>query len=316
VASARIGTRALVLSALGILAALIPFWLHGYPLYVASEVALYALAAVALDVLAGYAGLVSLGQAAFFGIGAYAAAIVSSHAGPNIALTLPVGFAAAAIFGALIAPLVLRSAGIFFLMITLAFAQLVWATADRWHSLTGGSDGFVVAKAALSDTAFYGLCLAVLVVVALLLSGLLRSPAGRVLDAVRQNETRARALGLAAFWYKYWAFVLAGGITGLAGVLHAHHRTFVSLADLSWSNSVLLLVMVLLGGLRSLWGAVIGAAAFVVLQVWVSSHTDRWENFVIGAVLIAIVLLTRRGLWSAIMPSVGARSPNALLNHD
>ena len=284
-------------------AAVAPFLLRGYPLYVASEVALYALAAVALDVLAGYAGLVSLGQAAFFGIGAYAAAIVSAHAGPNIALTLAVGFAAAALFGALTAPLALRSAGIFFLMITLAFAQLVWATADKWHSLTGGSDGFVIAKLSLSDTAFYGVCLGLLVLTTLLLAQLLRSPAGRALDAVRQNELRARSVGLAAFWYKYWAFVLASGITGIAGVLHAHHRNFASLADLSWTNSVLFLVMVLLGGLRSLWGAVIGAAVFVVLQTWISSKTDRWENFVIGIVLIAIVLLTRRGLWSLIHPA-------------
>ena len=291
-----------MLAVLGVIAALVPFALHGYPLYVASEVALYALAAVALDLLAGYAGLVSLGQAAFFGIGAYAAAIVSAHAGPNIALTLAVGFAAAAVFGAVVAPLALRSAGIFFLMITLAFAQLVWATADKWRSLTGGSDGFVIAKVALSDTAFYAVCLGLLVVTLLLLARLLRAPAGRVLDAVRQNEPRARALGLAAFWYKYWAFVVAGGITGLAGVLHAHHRNFASLADLSWTNSVLLLVIVLLGGLRSLWGAVAGAAVFVLLQVWISSITDRWENFLIGAVLVAIVLLTRRGLWSILFP--------------
>ena len=297
-----LAARSVVLACFGVVAALVPFFLHGYPLYIASEVALYALAAVALDVLAGYAGLVSLGQAAFFGIGAYAAAIVSAHVGPNIVVTLAAGFAAAAVYGAVIAPLALRSAGIFFLMITLAFAQLVWATADKWRSLTGGSDGLVIAKLTLSDTAFYAVCAGLLVIVTLLLVRLMRSPAGRVLDAVRQNETRARAMGLAAFWYKYWAFVLAGGITGLAGVLHAHHRNFASLADASWTNSVLILVMVLLGGLRSVWGAVIGAAVFVVLQTWISSVTDRWENFAIGAVLIAVVLLTRRGLWSLVSP--------------
>ncbi len=176
----------------------------------------------------------------------------------------------------------------------------MWATADKWHALTGGSDGLVVAKLPMSDTVFYAISVALLIAVLLGLGRLVRSPFGRVLDAVRQNETRARALGLAAFWYKYWAFVLAGGITALAGVLHAHHRNFVSLADLSWSNSVLLLVMVLLGGARTLWGGVLGAAIFVLLQAWISSKTDQWESFVIGAVLIAIVLFTRRGLASLV----------------
>lgn len=296
--------------ALGAIAAIVPFWLHGYALYLATEVALYAIAAVALDLLAGYAGLVSLGQAAFFGIGAYAAAIVSAHAGPNLPLTLVAGLVCAAIFAAITAPLSLRSAGIFFLMITLAFAQLVWATADKWHSLTGGSDGFVVAKLGLNDTAFYGVSVALLIAVTCGLSLLVQTPFGRALDAVRQNETRARALGFAAFWYKFCAFVLAGGITGIAGVLHAHHRNFVSLADVDWTSSVVLLVMVLLGGLRSIWGGVIGAAIFVLLQAWVSSKTDRWEMFIIGIVLTAIVLFTRRGIWSAIAPA-HAQAPHA-----
>jgi branched-chain amino acid transport system permease protein len=292
--------RRVIVVALVLLAALAPALLHGYALYLATEVMLYAIAAVALDLLVGYAGLVSLGQAAFFGLGAYAAAIVSAHAGPNIALTLATGFALAAVFAAVTAPLTLRSAGIFFLMITLAFAQLVWATADKWHAVSGGSDGLTVTKLPMSDTAFYLLAAGLLLVVIVVLQRLLRSPAGLALEAVRENETRARASGLSAFWYKYWAFVIAGGITGLAGVLHAHHRNFVSLADVDWTNSVVLLVMVLLGGVRSLWGGVIGATVFVLLQAWISSKTDKWEMLAIGVVLIAIVLFTRRGLWSLV----------------
>jgi branched-chain amino acid transport system permease protein len=303
------------LLAVAVIAALVPLALHGYPLYLATEVVLYAIAAVALDLLVGYAGLVSLGQAAFFGLGAYAAGIVSAHAGPNLALTLAAGFAVAALYGAAIAPLSLRSAGIFFLMITLAFAQLVWATAgaNALHALTGGTDGLVVPHLPLSDTAFYLVAVALLAVIIIALSRLVRSPFGRALDAVRQNETRARSLGLAAFWYKFWAFVIAAGVTGIAGVLHAHHRNFVSVADAYWDNSVIFLVMVLLGGVRSLWGGAIGAAVFVLLQAWVSSKTDKWEMFVIGAVLVAIVLFTRRGLWSVVdraMPAA-TRGPEA-----
>ncbi len=291
-------SRTAVLFAVAGIAALAPLWMHGYALYLATEVALYAIAAVALDLLVGYAGLVSLGQAAYFGIGAYAAAVVAMHAGADLALTLAAGFACAAIFAAVTAPLTLRSHGIFFLMVTLAFAQLVYATADKWHSLTGGGDGLVVPKLGISDTLFYAIAAGILIAVVVVLAALVRSPFGRVLDAVRQNETRARALGLSAFWYKYWAIVLAGGITGLAGVLHAHHRAFVSLADLHWTNSVTLLVMVLLGGRKSLWGGVVGAAVFTLLEAWISSKTDQWEMFAIGAVLLAIVLFTPRGLWS------------------
>jgi branched-chain amino acid transport system permease protein len=292
--------RRVVVGAIVLAVALAPALLHGYALYLAIEVVLYSIAAVALDLLVGYAGLVSLGQAAFFGLGAYAAAIVGAHAGPNLALTLAAGFAVAALFAAITAPLSLRSAGIFFLMITLAFAQLVWATADKWHSVTGGSDGLVVPRLPMSDTVFYLISVALLLLIIAGLARLLRSPFGRVLEAARQSETRTRALGLSAFWYKYWAFVLAGGLTGLAGVLHAHHRNFVSLADVDWTNSVVLLVMVLLGGARSLWGGVIGAAVFILLQAWISSRTDKWEMFVIGAVLIVVVLFTRRGLWSLV----------------
>ena len=290
------------LLAVALIAALVPLALHGYPLYLATEVVLYAIAAVALDLLVGYAGLISLGQAAFFGLGAYAAGIVSAHAGPNLVLTLAAGFAVAALYGAAIAPLSLRSAGIFFLMITLAFAQLVWATAgaNALHAVTGGTDGLVVPRLPLSDTIFYLVAVALLAVIVFALWRLVRSPFGRALDAIRQNETRARSLGLAAFWYKFWAFVIAAGVTGIAGVLHAHHRSFVSVADAYWDNSVVFLVMVLLGGVRSLWGGVIGATVFVLLQAWVSSKTDKWEMFVIGAVLVAIVLLTRRGLWSLV----------------
>jgi len=313
VASRRAWRYALL--ALALVAALVPLALHGYPLYLATEVVLYAIAAVALDLLVGYAGLVSLGQAAFFGLGAYAAGIVSAHAGPNLALTLTAGFLIAALYGAAIAPLSLRSAGIFFLMITLAFAQLVWATAgaNALHALTGGSDGLVVPRLPMSDTTFYLIAVALLAVILFALSRLVRSPFGRALDAVRQNETRARSIGLAAFWYKFWAFVIAAGVTGIAGVLHAHHRNFVSIADANWDNSVLFLVMVLLGGARSLWGGVIGATVFVLLQAWVSAKTDTWEMFVIGALLVAIVLLTRRGLWSVVDRAMraGIRAPEA-----
>jgi branched-chain amino acid transport system permease protein len=306
--------RTILLACIALVAALAPLYLHGYALYLATEVALYAIAATALDLLVGYAGLVSLGQAAYFGIGAYAAAIVAAHFGADLWLTLAAGFVCAAIFAAVTAPLTLRSHGIFFLMVTLAFSQLAYATADKWHSLTGGSDGLVVPKLTLSDPAFYLITLGILAAVLLALGLLVRSPFGRVLAATRQNETRVRALGLSAFWYKYWAIVLVGGITGLAGVLHAHHRAFVSLADLHWTNSVTLLVMVLLGGRQTLWGGVVGAAVFTLLEAWISSKTDQWEMFVIGAVLIAIVLFTPRGfvsLWYVVFRASASSSERA-----
>lgn len=277
------------------LAAALPLLARGYTLYLATEAVTLAVAAAALSLLVGHAGLVSLGQAAFFGIGAYSMGL-TLKAGGGLALGLALGATLAALYAALTAPVVLRGHGIAVLMTTLAFAQMVYSAAYKWSWLTGGDDGLSLPRLGLSPTALYAAAAGALVATVAFLRRLAASPFGMALEAIRQNELKARALGIRAFVYKFAAFVLAAAITGLAGGLSAAHRTFVSPHDLYWVTSATLLVMVLLGGSRSFYGAVAGAALYVFVQAWISSWTDLWALF-LGLVLVATVLWSREGIW-------------------
>lgn len=285
------------LAALGVLL-LIPLWARGYTLYLATEAVVLALAAVALGFLVGHVGLVSLGQAAFFGLGTYGMGLVT-RAGGSILLGLLVGILVAALYGALTGALVLRGHGVVVIMTTLAFAQLMYSVAYRWTAVTRGDDGFALPRFNLSTEGLYVGSLIALALVVIGLRHLLKSPFGESLEAIRQNELKARALGLPAYLYKLVAYVLAAAITGLAGALAALHRTYVSPHDLYWLTSATLLVMVLLGGSRGLYGAVLGAAVYVFVQAWVSSWTQLWALF-IGLLLVVTVLWSREGLWGLI----------------
>ncbi|WP_291424167.1 branched-chain amino acid ABC transporter permease [Deinococcus sp.] len=284
-----------VLLALLAAALIAPLFIHGYTLYLATEALCWAIAAAALDLLIGYAGLTPLGHIAMWGLGGYTAAVLT-----KLGLPLPLVLAASAVlataYSALTAPLALRAGGIFFLMITLAFSQMLQVVAEKWTAVTGGTDGLTF-KSGLSDTALYLVTLVCAALTLFLLSRIVRSPYGRILEAVRQNEPRARALGYAVFAYKYGAVLIASAFIGLAGALGAMHRGIVTPSDLFWLQSAVLLIMVLLGGARSLWGPVIGALLYTSLQAVVSSHTDLWAGFV-GLILMALVLTGRGGLWS------------------
>ncbi|GAA5534131.1 branched-chain amino acid ABC transporter permease [Deinococcus aluminii] len=273
----------------------VPLLLGGYPLYLATEALCWAMAAAALDLLVGYLGLTPLGHIAMWGLGGYTAALLT-RAGVPLALVLPAAALVATLYSALTAPLALRAGGIFFLMITLAFAQMMQALAEKWSAVTGGTDGLTF-KSGLPDWGLYLTVLGALALTLFLLTRLTRSPFGRVLEAIRQNETRARALGYPVFAYKYGAVLIASAFIGLAGALGAYHRGIVTPTDLFWLQSAVLLIMVLLGGARSLWGPVIGAVLYTLLQALVSSHTDLWAGLV-GLLLIALVLSGSGGLWA------------------
>lgn len=296
------GQTAAVAAAVMVLAlVLVPGIRGGYTLYMATEIAIFSLAATALNVLVGHLGLVSLGHAAFFGLGAYAAALLGKHGSAAGLLTLPAAAGAAVAFAAVTGPFVLRSHGIFFLMLTLAFAQMLHGAAQQWVDVTGGSDGVAgipkLEFAGLGEPVpFYTFVLALLAGFLAALGRLLQAPFGRVLEAVRDGEAKARALGYPVFWYKFAALLLSAAITGLAGALHAHHTGFVSPGTLSWTTSGALLVMVLLGGRGTLGGGVLGAALYMVFETWLSSWTDYWHMGV-GFMLMAVVLGSRRGLW-------------------
>jgi branched-chain amino acid transport system permease protein len=283
-----------------------PFWIS-----FAMEVLIFALFAMSLDVLVGYAGLPSLGHAAFFGTAAYAFGIVAKTISPNVAVALPAGVLAAAVAAALIGFFSVRASGIFFLMLTLAFAQMLHALAFGWIPVTGGSDGY--AGVPRPDLAIAGFSLFlnrnyyVYVAVVVLLCGALlwrisRSSLGLALVGIRENERRMRALGYDSFRLKLLAFVLAGAFAGVAGTLHAGFNQFVSPADVFVTTSVTALVMVLVGGSGTLLGPAIGATVVIFLRTFISSQPvigERWESL-LGALFIVTVLVARRGIVGAV----------------
>lgn len=282
---------------------LLPLALGGYPLYLATEAAWLALAAVALSVLLGHGGIPSLGQAAFLGLGAYAVGL-ALKGGLPLWLALGLAVLISAAFALLTGVLLFRTQGIFVLMLTLAFGQMVYSAAYKWNALTGGDDGLSLSGLGFHPGILHGVALLALLGSLGGLRYLLRTPYGKTLEAIRQNEEKIRSLGVPTFYYKLSLYVLAGALTGLAGGGLALHRNFISPHDLFWLTSATLMVMVLLGGSRGLWGAAFGALLYTFVQSWVSSFTDLWGLFV-GLLLIGAVLFAREGLWPLLERRLG-----------
>ncbi len=288
-----------------------------YLVSVMTRVLIFAIAAISLDLIVGYGALVSFGHAAFLGLGAYVAAISAFHASEDLPLAfgfsgsesllvnLPLAMAAAALVACVTGLICLRTQGIHFIMITLAFAQMLFylfVSLDAY----GGEDGLVLParnSLPLLDTAddrqFYFLCLGLLLLYLYLAHRLVNSRFGRVLRGSRANETRMRALGYNTYGYRLVAYVIAATGAALAGVLLASKTEFVDPGLFSWQLSGELLVMVILGGMGSLYGAVIGAAAFLLLEQWLAAWTEHWMFF-LGPFLILVVVRARHGLWGVL----------------
>jgi branched-chain amino acid transport system permease protein len=267
-----------------------------------TEVLIFALFAMSLGVLVGYAGLVSLGHAAFFGTAAYAVGLVSTRVSPALLLTLPAGVAVGTVAALLIGVFALRATGVYFLMLTLAFAQMAFAVAHQWSWLTGGTNGLsgiprpTIPGIDLGGAVpFYYLVLLVVAGAAAVLRRILGSPFGAALIGIRENEARMRAMGFDTFRLKLAAFVLAGAAAALSGTLYAYYNGFVSPDELYWTRSGEVLVMVLLGGAGTLAGPAVGAGVVLILQDLASSLTARW-TMILGAAFILVVLLAPDGL--------------------
>lgn len=267
-----------------------------------TEVLIFALFAMSLGLLVGYVGLVSLGHAAFFGTAAYAVGLLSTRASPALVLTLPAGVAAGTLAALIIGVFALRATGVYFLMLTLAFAQMAYAVAHQWAWLTGGTNGLsgiprpAVPGVDLSGSIpFYYLVLLVVAAAALVLRRIIGSPFGAALVGIRENEPRMRAMGFDTFRLKLAAFVLAGAVAALSGTLYAYYNGFVSPDELYWTRSGEVLVMVLLGGTGTLAGPAVGAAVVLILQNVASSFTQRW-TMIMGAAFVAVVLAAPKGL--------------------
>jgi len=273
-----------------------------YYLGVASRIVVFAIAATSLNLLLGYAGMVSLGHAAFVGLGAYASGVLLAEGvrswAPHLLATVLVAGVAAAAIGAIS----LRTRGMYFIMITLAFAQMLFYLANSIKGY-GGDEGLTVRARVqfpvggdLHDgPTFYLVALAVLALSLWLLARFSRSRFGRAVQALRDDEVRAEALGLPTFMCKLVVFIVAGVFAAIAGAFAVNLQGYVSPNTLHWTQSGTLLVMVILGGAGSLWGGVAGAGALILLQELIAAYTEYWA-FWIGWVLLAVVLFARRGL--------------------
>jgi branched-chain amino acid transport system permease protein len=293
------------LVAAGVLVAL---WLPNglYPA-VAVDMLCWALFAVAIDLLLGYGGLLSFGHAAFWGTSAYTAGIIAAEAGVPFPVAVLGGALAAAALAVPIGYLAVKRAGIYFAMVTLAFAQLVYFVANDWSSVTGGENGLQSVPRELfgldlSDPYyFYYAALPMAALGMLLAWRIVHSPFGRVLVAIRDNPARARALGYPAHRYKLLVFVLSAFVAGLGGGLFAVAHGFVSLDVVHWTTSGKGVVLVVLGGIGTLWGGVVGAALVVNLEDQLSQAGFTLIGLVTGGIFVLVVLLFRRGLWGTVM---------------
>lgn len=270
-----------------------------------SEVLILGLFAMSLDLLVGYTGLYSFGHAASYGLGAYAAALALLH----WELPLPVVVLGAAAFTAAVALpmgwLCTRTTGVSFAMLTLAFAQLAYALAYKWQTLTGGSDGLAGIPRTpgpfgidwfVSRPGFYYLVLVCLLGAFVFCRAFVRSPLGTALQAIRENERKAQALGYNPRAYKIVAFVIAYFFGGLAGALYAPFAGFASPDLLFWLVSGQVLVMVIVGGAGTLVGPILGAAFFLLLENHLSAFTESWA-LILGAIFIFFVIFVPEGVW-------------------
>jgi branched-chain amino acid transport system permease protein len=260
------------------------------------------MAAVSLAFLVGGAGLVSLGHAASVGVGAYAVAILDAHGVTEAARVLPVAIGAAAVFSLLTGAIAIRTSGVHFIMITLAFGQMAFFTASSLAAY-GGDDGYTMysrtevfgTRLLENRLVFHYIVLGALALTWAVCAMLLASRFGRVLRAARENAQRVEAVGLAPYPYRLVGYTLAGAMGGLAGFLLANATEFVSPATLSWQRSGELLFMVILGGAGRLWGAILGALVFVLLETWLAQQMQHWK-LVFGPLLVLSVIFLRGGL--------------------
>jgi branched-chain amino acid transport system permease protein len=278
-----------------------------------SRIMIYAIAAASLNFILGYGGMVSFGHAAFFGIGNYVVGILYYHHAEGVPLwglipgsdqllvTLPAAVLVAGFAALIVGLLALRTSGVQFIMITLAFAQMLYFFFVSLKTY-GGEDGVIVRRAndlfALSlrdKTAMYYVILVVMVLFFAFLWRVVHSSFGTVLSGIRQNERRMTAMGVSSYRYKLYGFVLAGMGAGLAGGLMAVFMRFASPDTLHWTKSGELLIMVILGGVGTFFGPIWGAGAFLILHTYLASWTEHWQ-LAMGLILLAIVLGTKGGV--------------------
>jgi branched-chain amino acid transport system permease protein len=286
-----------------------PFWMNAIGGYteLATRIVVMGLAAMSLNFLLGFTGVLSFGHAAYFGLGAYGTAMAIKYWGVGSIPAIGLGITVATIAAMIIGALIIKLRGVYFAMVTIAFGQVFYFIAFRWNDVTGGDDGltgwrrlpinfgFAELDIVQNDRAFYYFALAIFAVCVAAMAVLLNSPFGRSLIAIRENERRARFLGVPIEFHVWLSFVISCVFVSVAGGLYALLNNFIDPRALRVDLSGNLVIMAVLGGMRSFWGPLIGAAIFVALQDYVSSHTENWMS-VIGLVFVLVVRFFPRGV--------------------
>jgi branched-chain amino acid transport system permease protein len=298
--------RNVVVAAMLIMLALVPVYSYAtgnvFMMTLFTRIVILAMAAVSLNLIMGYGGMVSFGHAAYLGIGGYVVGILAHEGVGSGFIQWPLALVVSALFALVIGALSLRTRGVYFIMITLAFAQMIYyvgVSLDRY----GADDGLTIYRRSdfagllnLSNkTVFYYVCVALLFATIYLVWRLVNSRFGLVIRGARSNERRMRAIGVPTYRYRLTCFVIAGTICGLAGVLLANQADFVSPAMMHWTRSGDLIVMAVLGGMGSVVGPVMGAVALLVLEEALSGITEYWQ-IILGPMLLGIVLYARGGI--------------------
>ena len=301
----RLSPRLAVNAALLAILALVPVYaaFAGNPFVTTlfTRIVILALAALSLNLIMGYGGMVSFGHAAYLGIGGYAVGILAKEGFGAGLVQWPVAIAASALYALVIGALSLRTRGVYFIMITLAFAQMIYYVAiglDRY----GGDDGLTIQQRSRFDgldlndkTLFYYLCFAILLAAVYLVWRLVNSRFGMVIRGARSNERRMRAIGFPVFRYKLVCFVIAGAMCGLAGALLANFTNFISPAMMHWTRSGDLMIIAVLGGMQALFGPLLGAMTYLLLEEGLSRLTD-YPNLVLGPMLLLVAIYVNGGI--------------------
>jgi branched-chain amino acid transport system permease protein len=288
-----------------IVLALVPLysaWVgNNFAVSLVTRIMILAIAAVSLNLIMGYGGMVSFGHAAYLGIGGYVVGILAYEGIPSGFIQWPLAILISGFAALVIGALCLRTRGVYFIMITLAFAQMIFYVGGSL-SRYGADDGLTIYRRSqfaglnLSNkVVFYYVCFALLVVSLVLVWRLVNSRFGMVIRGSRSNDRRMRAIGFPTFRYRLTCFVIAGMLCGLAGALLANHTEFISPAAMHWTRSGDLIIMVVLGGMGSLFGPVIGSVALLVLEEALSRVTEYWQ-IILGPLLLAVVLYARGGI--------------------
>jgi branched-chain amino acid transport system permease protein len=299
------GRTAFIVAMLAILA-LLPVYTtltgDSFVMTLFTRVLILAIGAVSLNLIMGYGGMVSFGHAAYLGIGGYAVGILAKEGIGSGFVQWPVAIAVSALYALVVGALSLRTRGVYFIMITLAFAQMIYYVAIGLERY-GGDDGLTIYQRSRfggfidlnNKTAFYYLCFVLLMASIYLVSRLVNSRFGLVIRGTRSNERRMRAIGFPIFRYKLVCFVIAGALCGLAGALLANHTSFISPALMHWTRSGDLIVMVVLGGSGSLFGPLIGTVAFLLLEEALSRVTE-YPDLILGPVLLLVAIYLHGGI--------------------